>query len=100
MLDSCVQGLLWGVLCFVIIKRFHLESVWYVACALVLTLEIGLLYIHQKITFPGLIKSLGYEPNEKLKEAMRFKIGDHSVNAIVMFGLVYLCLNGFWKKLI
>lgn len=99
-LDSFVQGLLWALLCFAVIRRFHLEGVWYLACAAVLTVEIGLLYIHQKITFPAVLRHLGYEPNEKLEEAKLFKIGDHLPNIIAMFGVVYLCINGFLGRLI
>lgn len=93
MLDSFVQALLWSVLCFVLIIRFELESVWYLVCSGVLVIEIGLLIIHQKHTFPGLISHLGYEPNKKLDEMSTVSWSDHLASVVIMFGVVYWGIN-------
>ena len=94
MLDSFIQGLLWAVLCYVIIERFQLESLWYFVCVAILFVEIGMLAVHQKITFPSLIQYLGYDPNEKLEEAKKFVFADHIINITIMFVVVYYCLYG------
>ncbi|MBB3062582.1 hypothetical protein FHS09_003431 [Microbulbifer rhizosphaerae] len=52
-----------------------------------------MLFIHQRITFPGLIKYLGYESNEKLEEVKKFNINDHWINILTMFIVVYFCLS-------
>ncbi|RCV91968.1 hypothetical protein [Billgrantia montanilacus] len=88
-LDSTIQGALWAVLCFSLIQNFNLEDFWYLICALVLIVELGLLVLHQKITFPGIISYLGYEPNEKLNAMKKFNVGDHAINVVVMFVVVY-----------
>lgn len=92
-LDSTVQGALWAVLCFAIIQNFKLEEIWYLICALVLAVELGLLALHQKFTFPGIISYLGYEPNEKLNAMKKFNIGDHVINVVIMFVIVYASLK-------
>jgi len=92
-LDALIQGVLWAVLCFVVISRFNLASVWFFVCGIVLLVEIGLLVLHQRITFPGLVRYLGYEPNEKLEETKRFRVTDHVVQIGVMYGVVYWCLR-------
>lgn len=92
MLDSTIQGVLWAVLCFSLIRSFELEGYWYVVCAVVLAVEIGVICVHQKVTFPGLIEYLGYETNEKLEDVKRFNISDHWINILTMFAVVYLCL--------
>jgi hypothetical protein len=91
-LDSIVHGFLWAVFCVVIVRHFHLEAWWYVVCLLLLTLEIGLLNIHQRITFPELIAYLGYSENEKLRETLRFKLSDHIINIGIMFLVVYFTI--------
>lgn len=92
MIDSTVQGILWAVLCFVLIQNFDLERYWYLVCAAVLVVEIGILFMHQRITFPGLVKYLGYEPNERLEAVTKFNINDHWINILTMFVIVYFCL--------
>lgn len=66
-----------------------MKNLWYLVCALVLVIEIGLVALHQKITFPGIISYPGYESNEKLDAMKKFNIGDHAMNIVIMFVVVY-----------
>lgn len=93
MADSTIQAMLWAVLCFALIRNFNLEGIWYVVCGVVLAVEIGLLFLHQRITFPGIISYLGYEPNEKLEEMKKFDLSEHLITVLVMYVVVYLCLK-------
>ena len=93
-LDSFIQGVLWSVLCFAVIFRFGLEKWWYIVCTVTLLIEIALLTIHQKITFPGIINYLGYPENDKLKELSKINFSDHAINIFLMFAIVYWGIQG------
>ena len=85
--------MLWAVLCFAVIRHFALEHLWYIVCSAILIIDIGLSVLHQKITFPGIIDHLGYEPNDALEEMRKFNLGDHAIKIVTMFLMVYVCLN-------
>lgn len=91
-LDGFIQNMLWAVLCFSVIKSFQLENIWFIVCGGVLCIQIGLLVLHQKVTFPRLVIALGYEPNDSLEEIKKVHISDHLISIFVLFGIVYLCV--------
>jgi hypothetical protein len=91
--ELTAQAILWSILYFSVINKFHLEELWYLVISCVVIIELILTLLHQKVTFPSLISYFGYEPNEKLKDSTKFRISDHIVKMLTMFVMVYLCIQ-------
>ena len=90
LVDGAITSLLWGVLALTLIRTFSLQQHWYWVCVLVTLAMAAQQFISQTLAFPAVLRELGYEVTDVVREKMKFRLTDSVVFAAMMFGCAYL----------